>query len=120
MPVGTVVYDVDTDETLGDLTHAGERILVARGGGGGLGNQHFKSSTNRSPRRATTGYPGEKRELRLELKVIADVGMIGQPNAGKSTLISVVSATGRGSPIIHSRRSSRTWGLCRSASRRAS
>ena len=92
VPVGTVVYDVDTEETLGDLTHAGERILVARGGGGGLGNQHFKSSTNRSPRRATTGYPGEKRELRLELKLIADVGLLGLPNAGKSTLISVVSA----------------------------
>jgi len=92
VPVGTVVYDVDTEETLGDLTHGGERILVARGGGGGLGNQHFKSSTNRSPRRATTGYPGEKRELRLELKLIADVGLLGLPNAGKSTLISVVSA----------------------------
>ena len=92
VPVGTVIYDVDTEETLGDLTHAGERILVARGGGGGLGNQHFKSSTNRSPRRATTGYPGEKRELRLELKLIADVGLLGLPNAGKSTLISVVSA----------------------------
>jgi GTP-binding protein len=92
VPVGTVVYDVDTDETLGDLAHAGERILVARGGRGGLGNQHFKSSTNRSPRRATTGYPGEKRELRLELKLIADVGLLGLPNAGKSTLISVVSA----------------------------
>jgi GTP-binding protein len=92
VPVGTVVFDVDTEETLGDLTHAGERILVARGGDGGLGNQHFKSSTNRSPRRATTGYPGEKRELRLELKLIADVGLLGLPNAGKSTLISVVSA----------------------------
>ena len=92
VPVGTVIYDVDTEETLGDLAQAGERILVARGGGGGLGNQHFKSSTNRSPRRATTGYPGEKRELRLELKLIADVGLLGLPNAGKSTLISVVSA----------------------------
>jgi GTPase len=92
VPVGTVVYDVDTEETLGDLAHAGDRILVAQGGKGGLGNQHFKSSTNRSPRRATTGYPGEKRELRLELKLIADVGLLGLPNAGKSTLISVVSA----------------------------
>ena len=92
VPVGTVIYDVDTEETLGDLTHGGDRVLVARGGKGGLGNQHFKSSTNRTPRRATPGYPGEKRELRLELKLIADVGLLGLPNAGKSTLISVVSA----------------------------
>jgi len=90
VPIGTVVYDTETDETLGDLTHDGERILVAKGGRGGLGNQHFKSSTNRSPRRATTGYPGEKRELRLELKLIADVGLLGLPNAGKSTLISAI------------------------------
>jgi GTP-binding protein len=92
VPVGTVAYDVDTEEELGDLAHDGERLLVARGGRGGLGNQHFKSSTNRSPRKATTGYPGEKRELRLELKLLADVGLLGLPNAGKSTLISVVSA----------------------------
>ncbi|MFO1408479.1 MAG: GTPase ObgE [Steroidobacteraceae bacterium] len=92
VPVGTVIYDVDTEEVLGDLAHGGDRVLVARGGKGGLGNQHFKSSTNRTPRRATPGYPGEKRELRLELKLIADVGLLGLPNAGKSTLISVVSA----------------------------
>ena len=92
VPVGTVIYDVDTEEVLGDLAQGGDRVLVARGGRGGLGNQHFKSSTNRTPRRATTGYPGEKRELRLELKLIADVGLLGLPNAGKSTLISVVSA----------------------------
>ena len=92
VPVGTVVYDVDTEETLGDLAHTGDRILVARGGKGGLGNRHFKSSTNRTPRRATPGTPGEKRELRLELKLIADVGLLGLPNAGKSTLISAVSA----------------------------
>jgi len=92
VPVGTVIHDIDTDETLGDLMRDGERLLVARGGRGGLGNQHFKSSTNRAPRRATPGYPGEHRELRLELKLIADVGLLGLPNAGKSTLISVVSA----------------------------
>ena len=92
VPVGTVVYDVDTEETLGDLAEAGARLLVARGGKGGLGNQHFKSSTNRTPRKATPGYPGEKRELRLEMKLLADVGLLGLPNAGKSTLISAVSA----------------------------
>jgi GTP-binding protein len=92
VPVGTVIYDIDTEELLGDLTHDGMRLLVARGGKGGLGNQHFKSSTNRAPRRATPGYPGEKRELRLELKLLADVGLLGLPNAGKSTLISAVSA----------------------------
>src|SRR5512139_994810 len=92
VPVGTVIYDVDTEETLGDLTHGGDRVLVARGGKGGLGNQHFKSSTNRTPRKATPGHPGERRELKLELKVIADVGLLGLPNAGKSTLISAVSA----------------------------
>ncbi len=92
VPIGTVVYDVDTEETLGDLTQDGDRILVAKGGRGGLGNQHFKSSNNRTPRQATPGTNGEKRELRLELKLIADVGLLGLPNAGKSTLISVVSA----------------------------
>jgi GTP-binding protein len=92
VPVGTVIHDTDTEELLGDLTHDGMRLLVARGGKGGLGNQHFKSSTNRAPRRATPGYPGEKRELRLELKLLADVGLLGLPNAGKSTLISAVSA----------------------------
>jgi GTP-binding protein len=92
VPVGTVVYDVDTEETLGDLATDGARLLVAKGGKGGLGNQRFKSSTNRTPRKATPGYPGEKRELRLELKLLADVGLLGLPNAGKSTLISAVSA----------------------------
>ena len=92
VPVGTVIFDMDTEETLGDLATDGARILVARGGKGGLGNQRFKSSTNRTPRKATPGYPGEKRELRLELKLLADVGLLGLPNAGKSTLISVVSS----------------------------
>jgi len=92
VPVGTVVYDVDTEETLGDLAADGDRILVAKGGEGGMGNQRFKSSTNRTPRKATPGNPGEKRELRIELKLLADVGLLGLPNAGKSTLISVVSS----------------------------
>src|SRR5215467_12954837 len=92
VPIGTVVRDADTEELLGDLTHDGEELLVARGGKGGWGNQRFKSSTNRSPRQFGPGLPGEKRALELELKVIADVGLLGLPNAGKSTLIRAVSA----------------------------
>jgi GTP-binding protein len=92
VPIGTVVRDSDTQEQLGDLTRDGEELLVARGGKGGWGNQRFKSSTNRSPRQFGPGLPGEKRALELELKVIADVGLLGLPNAGKSTLIRAVSA----------------------------
>jgi GTP-binding protein len=92
VPVGTVVRDLGTDEILGDLASDGDRLRCAQGGRGGLGNQHFKTSTNRSPRKAQPGTPGEKRELGLELKLLADVGLLGLPNAGKSTLISVVSA----------------------------
>ena len=92
VPVGTQVVNVDTDELIGDLVGDGDRLLVARGGGGGLGNMHFKSSVNRSPRKATPGAEGEQRELRLELKLLADVGLLGFPNAGKSTLIRAVSA----------------------------
>jgi len=90
--VGTVVVNVDTDEVIGDLTRHGERLLVARGGKGGLGNMHFKSSTNRSPRQSTPGEEGEQRVLKLELKLLADVGLLGFPNAGKSTFIRAVSA----------------------------
>jgi GTP-binding protein len=92
VPVGTVVRDSETGEVLGDLSKAGMELLVARGGKGGWGNQRFKSSKNRSPRQFGAGLPGEARELELELKVIADVGLLGLPNAGKSTLISAVSA----------------------------
>ena len=92
VPIGTVVRDFDTQEALGDLTHEGQELLVARGGKGGWGNTRFKSSTNRSPRQFGPGLPGEKRVLELELKLIADVGLLGLPNAGKSTLIRAVSA----------------------------
>ena len=92
IPVGTVIQDKDTGETLGDLAVEGQLLLVARGGKGGWGNARFKSSTNRTPRKAGLGLPGEKRELLLELKLIADAGLLGLPNAGKSTLIRSVSS----------------------------
>jgi len=92
IPIGTVITDKDTGETLGDLTVEGQTLLVAKGGKGGWGNTRFKSSTNRTPRKSGQGLPGEKRELQLELKLIADVGLLGLPNAGKSTLIRAVSA----------------------------
>ncbi|MGA9854747.1 MAG: GTPase ObgE [Gammaproteobacteria bacterium] len=92
VPVGTLVYDVGTQELLGDLVKAGERLRVAQGGFHGLGNTRFKSSVNRTPRQSTPGSTGERRTLRLELKVLADVGLLGLPNSGKSTLIRAVSA----------------------------
>ena len=91
VPCGTVVHDIDTGELICDLTEDGERQMVAAGGRGGLGNTRFKSSTNRAPRKTTNGTPGEGRHLKLELKVLADVGLLGMPNAGKSTLISAMS-----------------------------
>lgn len=91
VPVGTTVYDADTNDLLFDLDRHGEKVTLAAGGQGGLGNLHFKSSTNRAPRQFTTGQEGEQRRLRMELKVLADVGLLGLPNAGKSTLISKVS-----------------------------
>lgn len=92
VPLGTVVSDADTHEIIGDLVEAGQVLLVAKGGMHGLGNARFKSSTNRAPRKSTDGTPGEDRDLLLELKVLADVGLLGLPNAGKSTLIRAVSA----------------------------
>jgi GTP-binding protein len=92
VPVGTVITDLETGEQLGDLMVEGQTLLVAKGGKGGWGNTRFKSSTNRTPRKSGLGLPGEKRELALELKLIADVGLLGLPNAGKSTLIRAVSA----------------------------
>ncbi|MDZ7644005.1 MAG: GTPase ObgE [Woeseiaceae bacterium] len=92
VPCGTVVHDVDTGEFIGDLTEPGQRLCVAEAGHGGLGNTRFKSSVNRAPRKTTQGTPGEARHLLLELKVLADVGLVGLPNAGKSTLISAMSS----------------------------
>lgn len=91
MPVGTVIVDADTGTRIADLARHGQRALLARGGKGGLGNLHFKSSTNRAPREFTPGEPGEHRHLQLELRVLADVGLLGMPNAGKSTFIRAVS-----------------------------
>ena len=92
VPVGTMVYDEDTQELIGDLVSDGQELVVAQGGVGGRGNTRFKSSTNRAPRQCTPGTPGEARSLRLELRLLADVGLLGLPNAGKSTLIRSVSA----------------------------
>lgn len=92
VPVGTMVYDVDTGELIGDIHQAGDRLLVAQGGFHGLGNTRYKSSVNRAPRQTSQGTPGEARHLRLELRVLADVGLLGLPNAGKSTLIRAVSS----------------------------
>ena len=92
MPVGTVITDINSGELIADLAYDGQKTLLAQGGKGGLGNLHFKSSTNRAPRQCTPGVEGERRELQLELKVLADVGLLGMPNAGKSTFIRAVSA----------------------------
>jgi GTP-binding protein len=92
VPCGTVIYDLDTGELLGDLVTEGQTLCVAQGGKGGLGNQHFLSNRNRAPEYALPGLPGEQRQLRLELKLLAEVGIIGLPNAGKSTLIAALSS----------------------------
>jgi len=93
VPIGTIVRDVKTGNVVADMFRDGQEVIVAQGGGGGLGNDHFKSSTNRAPRKVTKGRPGEELELEVELKLLADVGLIGMPNAGKSTLISRISAS---------------------------
>jgi GTP-binding protein len=92
VPVGTVIRDIETDERLGEILESGERLVIARGGRGGKGNAYFVSSTHQSPREFQPGEDGQERRLELELKLIADVGLVGQPNAGKSTLLSVISA----------------------------
>ncbi|MCC2666771.1 MAG: obg [Gammaproteobacteria bacterium] len=92
VPVGTMIYEHDTEELIADLVRPGQKVCVAKGGAHGIGNARFKSSINRSPTRTIPGSPGEKRNLRLELKILADVGLLGMPNAGKSTLIRAVSA----------------------------
>jgi GTP-binding protein len=91
MPVGTIISDAETGEVLFELLQPGEVITIAKGGDGGFGNMRFKSAINRAPRQKTPGWPGEKRSLKLELKVLADVGLLGLPNAGKSTLITAIS-----------------------------
>ncbi len=91
MPIGTQIFDMDTEELLGDLTFHGQEFIIAKGGNGGWGNIHFKTSVNRAPRQHYPGIPGEEKNVRLELKVLADVGLLGMPNAGKSTFIASVS-----------------------------
>lgn len=92
VPLGTVIRDTETQEILHEITEDGQEVLVAEGGKGGLGNWHFKSSTNQTPRYAQPGIPGEEHDITLELKILADVGLVGFPNAGKSTLLSVITA----------------------------
>ena len=91
MPMGTIIKDFETDEVIAELLVPDEKVQIVKGGDGGFGNLHFKSSTNRAPRQKTPGWPGEQKKLKLELRVLADVGLLGMPNAGKSTLIAAIS-----------------------------
>ena len=91
MPLGTIIKDFETDEVIAELLVPDEKVLIVKGGDGGFGNLHFKTSTNRAPRQKTPGWPGEQKKLKLELRVLADVGLLGMPNAGKSTLIAAIS-----------------------------
>jgi GTPase len=91
MPVGTILTDVESGQVVAELLVPGEKVLICKGGDGGFGNLHFKTSTNRAPRQKTPGWPGEQKKLKLELRVLADVGLLGMPNAGKSTLIAAIS-----------------------------
>jgi len=91
MPVGTILTDVESEQVVAELLVPGEKVLICKGGDGGFGNLHFKTSTNRAPRQKTPGWPGEQKKLKLELRVLADVGLLGMPNAGKSTLIAAIS-----------------------------
>jgi GTP-binding protein len=91
MPVGTILTDLDSGDVVAELMKPGEKVLICKGGDGGFGNLHFKTSTNRAPRQKTPGWPGESKRLKLELRVLADVGLLGMPNAGKSTLIAAIS-----------------------------
>jgi len=91
MPMGTIIKDFETEEVIAELMVPDEKVLIVKGGDGGFGNLHFKTSTNRAPRQKTPGWPGEQKKLKLELRVLADVGLLGMPNAGKSTLIAAIS-----------------------------